>query len=81
MERDVENELEVQIDHIERREVDESVERFAGSLFCGFDKRDDFVYECFIQNPVRLPKHERQIFAEQDVGRKFQVTSRFRRSL
>jgi hypothetical protein len=64
VERDVENKLEVQIDHIERREVDESVERLLALSFAVFDKRDDSVYECFIQSPVRLPKHERQIFAE-----------------
>jgi hypothetical protein len=39
------------------------------------DKRDDFIHERLVQNAVRLPDHERQLFAEQNVGGKFQVTS------
>jgi len=45
------------------------------SFFGSLDKRDDFIHQCLIQNAVRLPDHERQIFAEQNVGWKFQVTS------
>src|SRR5207249_9184746 len=45
------------------------------AFFCSLYKRDDFIHECLVQNAVRLPDHERQLFAEQNVGGKFQVTS------
>jgi hypothetical protein len=56
MQGDVEDELEVQIDRIKRRQVGEAVERFAGSLFCGVDKRDDFVHECLVPGPSAVSK-------------------------
>jgi hypothetical protein len=45
------------------------------SFFGSVDKRDDFIHEFLVQNAMRLPDQERQLFAEQDVSGKFQVTS------
>jgi hypothetical protein len=45
------------------------------SFFGSLDKRDDFIHECLVQNALRLPDQERQLFAEENVSGKFQVTS------
>jgi hypothetical protein len=61
VQRDVEDEPEIEINRVEGSQVCESVERFLSSFFGSRDKRDDFVHELLVQNPVRLPNHERTL--------------------
>jgi hypothetical protein len=69
----VKDELEVQIHHVERRQIAEAVERFVGSPFRRLDERDDLINESLVQNAARPPKDERQLFPKQDMGREFHV--------
>ena len=59
MQRYVEDEVEVQIDRIECRQIGESAERRAAFRFDGVDKRNDFVHDSFVQDTVWLPKEKR----------------------
>ena len=73
VERDLKDELEVQIHHVERRQIAEAVKRFVRSSFRRFDERDDLINESLIQSAAWLPKNERQLFPKQDMGREFHV--------
>src|SRR4030095_11790427 len=71
--RNVKNKVKIKINRIERRQVGESVEWFSVTFFDGLNERDNLVDGRLIQDAARLPEDERQIFAEQNLSRKFQV--------
>ncbi len=73
VQRDMKNELEVEIHRVEDSCVAESVEGRAGSRFRSVDKSHHFAHNGLVQNPMRLPKQESQVFAERYVSRKSHV--------
>src|SRR5262245_50032910 len=73
VQRDVKNELKVEIHRIEGRCVAESVEGCAGSRLRSVDKTHHFADNGFVQNSMRLPQHERQVLAERYVSGKSHV--------
>ena len=73
MQRDMKDELEVEIHRVEDSYVRESVERCAGSCFRSVDKSDYFAHSGLVQNPMRLPEEKSQVFAKRYVRRKSHV--------
>ena len=75
VQRDVKNELEIEIHRVEGSCVAESVEGRAGSGFRSVDKGHHFAHNGLVQNPMWLPKQERQVLAERYVSRKSHLVS------
>ena len=71
--RNVKDKIKIKIYGIKRRQIGESVERFAATFFDGLNERDNLVDRCFIQDAAWLPEDERQILPKQNVSWKFQM--------
>ena len=73
VQRDMKDELEIEIHRVKDSCVAESIEGSAGSRFRSVDKSDDFADSRLVQNPMRLPEEKGQVPAEKYVRRNSHV--------